>query len=39
MADQMKGVDFLKSKSFVDQDRIGVSWMEFWWFYDHVFNA
>lgn len=24
MADQMKGVDYLKSKSFVDQDRIGV---------------
>lgn len=24
MADQMKGVDFLKSKSFVDADRIGV---------------
>lgn len=24
MADQMKGVEFLKSKSFVDQDKIGV---------------
>lgn len=24
MADQMKGIEFLKSKSFVDQDRIGV---------------
>ncbi|MFL9843281.1 S9 family peptidase [Flavobacterium rhizosphaerae] len=24
MADQMKGIDFLKSKSFVDADRIGV---------------
>ncbi|GGB66926.1 peptidase S9 [Flavobacterium suaedae] len=24
MADQMKGVDFLKSKTFVDQDKIGV---------------
>jgi len=24
MADQMKGVDYLKSKSFVDQDKIGV---------------
>lgn len=24
MADQMKGIDFLKSKSFVDQDKIGV---------------
>ncbi|MEZ4854117.1 DPP IV N-terminal domain-containing protein [Flavobacterium sp.] len=24
MADQMKGIDFLKSKSFVDTDRIGV---------------
>ncbi|MCO6149265.1 S9 family peptidase [Flavobacterium sp. NRK1] len=29
MADQMKGVDFLKSKSFVDQDRIGVSGWSF----------
>lgn len=29
MADQMKGVDFLKSKSFVDQNRIGVSGWSF----------
>ena len=24
MADQMKGIEFLKSKSFVDADKIGV---------------
>ncbi|MDV6167252.1 DPP IV N-terminal domain-containing protein [Flavobacterium sp. DG1-102-2] len=29
MADQMKGVEFLKSKAFVDQDRIGVSGWSF----------
>lgn len=29
MADQMKGVEFLKSKSFVDQDKIGVSGWSF----------
>jgi dipeptidyl-peptidase-4 len=29
MADQMKGIDFLKSKSFVDQDKIGVSGWSF----------
>ncbi|RDI04537.1 S9 family peptidase [Flavobacterium sp. AG291] len=29
MADQMRGVEFLKSKSFVDQNRIGVSGWSF----------
>lgn len=29
MADQMKGIEFLKSKSFVDQDKIGVSGWSF----------
>ena len=29
MADQMKGVEFLKSKTFVDQDKIGVSGWSF----------
>lgn len=29
MADQMKGVEFLKSKAFVDQNRIGVSGWSF----------
>jgi len=29
MADQMKGVEFLKSKAFVDQDKIGVSGWSF----------
>ncbi len=29
MADQMKGVDYLKTKAFVDQDRIGVSGWSF----------
>jgi dipeptidyl-peptidase-4 len=29
MADQMKGVEFLKSKSFVDQNKIGVSGWSF----------
>jgi dipeptidyl-peptidase-4 len=29
MADQMKGIDFLKSKAFVDQSRIGVSGWSF----------
>lgn len=29
MADQMKGIEYLKSKAFVDQDRIGVSGWSF----------
>lgn len=29
MADQMKGIEFLKSKAFVDQDKIGVSGWSF----------
>ena len=34
MADQVKGVEFLKTKSFIDKDRIGVHGWELWRLYD-----
>ena len=39
MADQVKGVEFLKSLSYVDADRYRGTWLELWRFYDNELDA